>query len=146
MSFINELYKGGDTYLVSSNGSAVPVRVTQIEGKMGETTYACMELNLDLAFTYQPLSRRNGKTIAAKQLTNSIYGTQAFNFMKYSDGLVESCGVTQNIAESYYETREKAEQAYNRLVNCLHDKKATKADMTAAMEEAVGYLGEVLDI
>jgi hypothetical protein len=40
----------------------------------------------------------------------------------------------------------KAEQAYHRLMNCLHDKKALKSDMTAAMEEAVGYLGEVLDI
>lgn len=40
----------------------------------------------------------------------------------------------------------KAELAYHRLMNCLHDKKALKSDMTAAMEEAIGYLGEVLDI
>lgn len=35
--------------------------------------------------------------------------------------------------------------AYQRLVNTLHDKKATKADFGAAMEEAIGYLGEALD-
>lgn len=35
--------------------------------------------------------------------------------------------------------------AYHRLVNTLHDKKATKADFGAAMEEAIGYLGEALD-
>lgn len=40
----------------------------------------------------------------------------------------------------------KAEIAYNRLVNCLHDKKSTKTAMAIAMEEAIGYLGEVLDI
>ena len=40
----------------------------------------------------------------------------------------------------------KAEIAYLRLVNCIHDKKATKTDMTAAMEDAIGCLGEVLDI
>lgn len=31
---------------------------------------------------------------------------------------------------------------YNRLVNALHDKKATKADLVIAMEEAIGYFGE----
>lgn len=35
--------------------------------------------------------------------------------------------------------------AYHRLCNALHDKKATKADLGAAMEEAIGYLGEELD-
>lgn len=35
--------------------------------------------------------------------------------------------------------------AYQRLVNTLQDKKATKADFGAAMEEAIGYLGEALD-
>lgn len=35
--------------------------------------------------------------------------------------------------------------AYQRLQNALHDKKATKADLLIAMEEASGYLGEVLD-
>lgn len=35
--------------------------------------------------------------------------------------------------------------AYQSLQNALHDKKATKADLLAAMEEASGYLGEVLD-
>lgn len=38
-----------------------------------------------------------------------------------------------------------AYMAYHRLVNALHDKKATKADLGAAMEEAVGYLGHLLD-
>lgn len=40
----------------------------------------------------------------------------------------------------------KAEIAYNRLVAVLNCKKVTKDVMTAAIEEAVGYLGEVLDI
>lgn len=40
----------------------------------------------------------------------------------------------------------KAEIAYNRLVNALRDSKARKVDLTIAMQEAVGYLGEVLDI
>ena len=35
--------------------------------------------------------------------------------------------------------------AYQRLQNALGDKKATKADLLAAMEEAIGYLGEVLE-
>lgn len=35
--------------------------------------------------------------------------------------------------------------ACQRLVNTLQDKKATKADFGAAMEEAIGYLGEALD-
>lgn len=35
--------------------------------------------------------------------------------------------------------------AYHRLCNALHDKKSTKSDLGAAMEEAIGYLGEVLD-
>lgn len=35
--------------------------------------------------------------------------------------------------------------AYHRLINTLHNKKATKADFGAAMEEAIGYLGEALD-
>ena len=39
----------------------------------------------------------------------------------------------------------KVRTAYNCLVNSLHDKKATKAYFEAAMEEAIGYLGEALD-
>lgn len=39
----------------------------------------------------------------------------------------------------------KVSDAYQRLVNALHDKKATKAYFEAAMEEAIGYLGEALD-
>lgn len=35
--------------------------------------------------------------------------------------------------------------AYNRLVNALNDKKATKADLYSAMEEAIGYLDAELD-
>ena len=35
--------------------------------------------------------------------------------------------------------------AYQRLQNALGDKKATKADLIVAMEEAIGYLGEVLE-
>lgn len=34
---------------------------------------------------------------------------------------------------------------YHRLLNALHDKKATKADLIAAMEEAVGCFGEELE-
>lgn len=41
--------------------------------------------------------------------------------------------------------RSKVWTAYQRLVNTLQDKKATKADFGAAMEEAIGYLGEALD-
>ena len=35
--------------------------------------------------------------------------------------------------------------AYQRLQNAFHDKKATKADLLFAIEEAIGYLGEGLD-
>lgn len=35
--------------------------------------------------------------------------------------------------------------AYNRLANALHDKKATKHDLYVAIQEAIGYLGEVLE-
>lgn len=38
-----------------------------------------------------------------------------------------------------------AYMAYHRLINALHDKKSTKADLGAAMEEAIGYLGHLLD-
>lgn len=38
-----------------------------------------------------------------------------------------------------------AQHAYRALINTLHDKKATKADLGVAMEEAVGYLGQLLD-
>lgn len=41
--------------------------------------------------------------------------------------------------------RARDEAAYNSLVNILNNKKATKADITAAMEEAIGYLGENLE-
>lgn len=43
------------------------------------------------------------------------------------------------------ETHTNSWTAYNRLVNALNDKKATKADLYAAMEEAIGYLGAELD-
>lgn len=51
----------------------------------------------------------------------------------------------------YPDTKQKEEEhskqwlAYQRLQNALGDKKATKADLLAAMEEAIGYLGEALD-
>lgn len=80
---------------------------------------------------------------AKKALGNE--GNYYNTFMKYSDGLVESCGVTQAICEEFYERREKAELAYNRLMSCFECKRVTKDVMRAAMEEAVGYLGEVLD-
>lgn len=35
--------------------------------------------------------------------------------------------------------------SYHRLHNALHDKKATKADLIFAMQDAVGYLGEEMD-
>lgn len=35
--------------------------------------------------------------------------------------------------------------AYHRLINALHDKKATKTDYSIAMEEAIGYLAQILD-
>lgn len=43
------------------------------------------------------------------------------------------------------ETHTNSWTAYNRLVNALNDKKATKADLRASMEEAIGYLGGELD-
>lgn len=39
----------------------------------------------------------------------------------------------------------RTQRAYNTLVNALHKKRPRKDDLTAAMEEAIGYLGEVLD-
>ena len=35
--------------------------------------------------------------------------------------------------------------AYERLVTVMSNKKATKAELTAAMMEAIGFLGEVLE-
>ena len=35
--------------------------------------------------------------------------------------------------------------AYKKLVDTLHNKKSTKADLGMAMEEAIGYLGQLLD-
>lgn len=39
----------------------------------------------------------------------------------------------------------KIEAAYLALTEVMAKKKATKADLTAAIEEAIGYLGEVRD-
>ena len=38
-----------------------------------------------------------------------------------------------------------AYHAYKKLVDTLHNKKSTKADLGMAMEEAIGYLGQLLD-
>ena len=43
------------------------------------------------------------------------------------------------------EKRVKAQKAYLTLTEVMAKKKATKADLTAAIEEAIGYLGEVLE-
>lgn len=43
------------------------------------------------------------------------------------------------------DTHSKIWTAYHRLVNALHDENSTKDDLGIAMEEAIGYLGEVLD-
>ena len=43
------------------------------------------------------------------------------------------------------ETHTNSWTAYNRLINALNDKKATKTDLYAAIEEAIGYLGGELD-
>lgn len=40
--------------------------------------------------------------------------------------------------------RSKVESAYMILVAAANKKKITKVELTAAMEEAIGYLGEVL--
>ena len=51
----------------------------------------------------------------------------------------------------YPDTKQKEEEhskqwlAYQRLCNAFGDKKATKKDLLIAMEEAIGYLGEVLE-
>lgn len=37
------------------------------------------------------------------------------------------------------------EQAYVRLVGVMNNKKATRTELTAAIEESIGYLGEALD-
>lgn len=47
--------------------------------------------------------------------------------------------------EEEIKVHSKAWTAYQRLLSAMDDKKATKADLKFAMEEAVGYLGEVLD-
>lgn len=82
--------------------------------------------------------------ISKKALGNksNYYNT----FKKYSDGLVMTCGVAKDFYDKADDTRDKAYQAYLRLVNCLNNKKATKDVLWASIEEAVGYLGEVLDI
>lgn len=41
--------------------------------------------------------------------------------------------------------RGRIHRAYNALVAALHKKRPRKDEMAAAMEEAIGYLGEVLD-
>ena len=40
--------------------------------------------------------------------------------------------------------RTSAYSAYKVLVDVMAQKKATKADLTAAIEEAIGHLGEIL--
>lgn len=40
--------------------------------------------------------------------------------------------------------RSKVESAYKILTTAANKKKVTKVELTAAMEEAIGYLGEVL--
>ena len=37
------------------------------------------------------------------------------------------------------------ERVYGVLITTLNDKKVTKADMAEAMQESIGYLGEILD-
>lgn len=81
-------------------------------------------------------------SVAVKKLTVDISVSEAFknaskNLKKLADALAEK-------------NREKKEHdakwmAYQRLQNALHDRKATKADLIIAMEEACGYLGEGLD-
>lgn len=81
-------------------------------------------------------------SVAVKKLTVDISVSEAFknaskNLKKLADALAEK-------------NREKKEHdakwmAYQRLQNALHDRKATKADLIIAMEEACGYLGEVLE-
>ena len=55
---------------------------------------------------------------------------------------------TEDVEEPYsYDENDvtpQAEKAYTLLTNILHKSKATKAQMTTAIEEAIGYLGEVL--
>lgn len=46
----------------------------------------------------------------------------------------------------YLKMHSKLQTAYQCLQNVLNDKKAAKADLIIAMEEASGYLGEGLDI
>lgn len=55
---------------------------------------------------------------------------------------------TEDVEEPYsYDENDvtpQVEKAYTLLTNILHKSKATKAQMTTAIEEAIGYLGEVL--
>ena len=43
------------------------------------------------------------------------------------------------------EKHDKIQRAYRILTDVMGKKKVLKAELTAAIEEAVGYLGEVLD-
>ena len=47
--------------------------------------------------------------------------------------------------EKEIENFAKTQKAYLALTDVMAKKKATKADLTAAIEEAIGYLGEVLE-
>ena len=51
----------------------------------------------------------------------------------------------EGIRISIEDGRQRDQAAFTKLATVLNNKKATKADMTAAMEEAVGYLGENLE-
>ena len=78
--------------------------------------------------------------ISKKALGNKgNYCNELKKWLPKEDASIDNCKSCDPLCHS------KVWTAYHRLVNTLHDKKATKADFGAAMEEAIGYLGEALD-
>lgn len=81
-------------------------------------------------------------SVAVKKLFVDV--TVADGFKKAADGIKNLAKLLDDKQKKENE-RSKSWTAYQRLQNALGDKKATKADLLAAMEEACGYLGEGLE-
>lgn len=81
-------------------------------------------------------------SVAVKKLFVDV--TVADGFKKATDNIKNLAKLLDNKQKKENE-HSKSWTAYQRLQNALGDKKATKADLLAAMEEACGYLGEGLD-
>ena len=78
----------------------------------------------------------------AMAITKKVYGNKGSYFNEVKKW-VDKCDYDPNALRCRFGDWLKLENAYVTLTEVMKNKKATKADMVAAMEEAIGYLGEV---